>query len=129
MAVCSILYQLATRPEEQEKLYEELKRVFPDPNTPLTIQLLDQCHYLKAFIKEVLRYIQKILIHSNLLNIYSDGSGSTVRLLEMEEHYRRTPLYVVTIFRKVFKSYFQLSSQVTWRNTVRIQLHSNQNAG
>lgn len=55
MAVCSILYQLATRPAEQEKLYEELKRVIPDPNTPLTIQLLDQMHYLKAFIKEVFR--------------------------------------------------------------------------
>lgn len=55
MAVCSILYQLATRPGEQEKLYEELKRVIPDPNTPLTFQTLDQCHYLKAFIKEVFR--------------------------------------------------------------------------
>lgn len=55
MAVCSILYQLATRPNEQEKLYEELKRVIPDPNTPLTFQTLEQCHYLKAFIKEVFR--------------------------------------------------------------------------
>lgn len=55
MAVCSILYQLATRPEEQEKLYRELKRVIPDPNAPLTYQTLDQCHYLKAFVKEVFR--------------------------------------------------------------------------
>lgn len=55
MAVCSILYQLATRPNEQDKLYEELKRVIPDPNTPLTFQTLEQCHYLKAFIKEVFR--------------------------------------------------------------------------
>lgn len=58
MAVCSILYQLATRPAEQDKLYEELKRVFPDPDTPLTIQSLDQCHYLKAFVKEVLRLVR-----------------------------------------------------------------------
>lgn len=57
MAVCSILYQLATRPEEQEKVYEELRRVIPDPNTPLSIQLLDNCHYLKAFIKEVMRFV------------------------------------------------------------------------
>lgn len=55
MAVCSILYQLATRPAEQQKLYEEVKRIIPDPNTPLTIQTLDKCVYLKAFIKEVLR--------------------------------------------------------------------------
>lgn len=56
MAVCSILYQLATRQREQELVFNELKRVFPNPETPLSIQLLDQCHYLKAFIKEVFRY-------------------------------------------------------------------------
>lgn len=55
MAVCSILYQLATRQAEQQKLYDELMRVIPDPSTPLTVQLLDQCHYLKAFIREVFR--------------------------------------------------------------------------
>lgn len=61
MAVCSILYQLATRPAEQEKLYEELRRVIPDPNTPLTVQLLDKCHYLKAFVKEVLRVYSTVI--------------------------------------------------------------------
>lgn len=55
MAVCSILYQLSTRQMEQEKVYQELCRVMPDPNTPLTYQTLEQCHYLKAFIKEVFR--------------------------------------------------------------------------
>ncbi|XP_065086371.1 probable cytochrome P450 301a1, mitochondrial [Ochlerotatus camptorhynchus] len=61
MAVCSILYQLATRPAEQQKLYEELKRIMPDPKTPLTFQLLDQAHYLKAFIKEVLRVYSTVI--------------------------------------------------------------------
>nr|XP_029732297.1 probable cytochrome P450 301a1, mitochondrial [Aedes albopictus]XP_029732298.1 probable cytochrome P450 301a1, mitochondrial [Aedes albopictus]XP_029732299.1 probable cytochrome P450 301a1, mitochondrial [Aedes albopictus] len=61
MAVCSILYQLATRPAEQQKVYEELKRIMPDPNTPLTYQLLDQAHYLKAFIKEVLRVYSTVI--------------------------------------------------------------------
>lgn len=55
MAVCSILYQLSTRPELQEKVYQELCRVYPDPSQPLTYQTLEQCHYLKAFIKEVFR--------------------------------------------------------------------------
>nr|CAD7408707.1 unnamed protein product [Timema cristinae] len=41
MAVCSILYQLATRPQEQQKLYEELVRVLPSADTPLNYQLLD----------------------------------------------------------------------------------------
>lgn len=57
MAVCSILYQLATRPEEQEKIYQELVRIFPDPNTDkLCAKSLEQMHYSRAFVKEVLRY-------------------------------------------------------------------------
>lgn len=55
MAVCSILYQLATRPEEQEKIYEELMRIVPDTDVPLTTKDLDQAQYMKAFIKEVFR--------------------------------------------------------------------------
>lgn len=55
MAVCSILYQLATRPAEQEKLYQELKTILPDPNVPLDAEKLDQMVYLKAFVKEVFR--------------------------------------------------------------------------
>ncbi|XP_054740055.1 probable cytochrome P450 301a1, mitochondrial [Anastrepha obliqua] len=61
MAVCSILYQLATRPAEQQKLREELKRVLPDPGTELSIQRLDQMHYLKAFIKEVFRMYSTVI--------------------------------------------------------------------
>ncbi|XP_030557723.1 probable cytochrome P450 301a1, mitochondrial isoform X1 [Drosophila novamexicana] len=61
MAVCSILYQLATRPVEQQKVHEELKRLLPDANTPLTIPLLDQMHHLKAFIKEVFRMYSTVI--------------------------------------------------------------------
>lgn len=57
MAVCSILYQLATRPEQQEKLYQELKKVIPDPNVSLTAQHLNECVFLKAFVKEVFRFV------------------------------------------------------------------------
>lgn len=55
MAVCSLLYQLATRPEEQEKLYQELMTVLPSADTPLTTASLDKMNYLKSFIKEVFR--------------------------------------------------------------------------
>lgn len=61
MATCSILYQLATRPEEQEKIYQELKANIPDPTTPLTIQLLEKNKYTKAFIKEVLRMYSTVI--------------------------------------------------------------------
>lgn len=55
MAICSILYQLATRPEQQEKLYRELRRVLPNRNEPLTSEKLDEMVFLKAFVKEVFR--------------------------------------------------------------------------
>ncbi|KAF2885238.1 hypothetical protein ILUMI_20930 [Ignelater luminosus] len=61
MAVCSILYQLATRPEQQEKLYEELKRLIPDPNVPLNVRLLDEMVFLKAFVKEVFRVYSTVI--------------------------------------------------------------------
>ncbi|KAJ8940457.1 hypothetical protein NQ318_007158, partial [Aromia moschata] len=61
MAVCSILYQLATRPEQQDKLYEELKRVLPDPNEPLDSKKLDKMLFLKAFVKEVFRVYSTVI--------------------------------------------------------------------
>nr|CAD7444014.1 unnamed protein product [Timema bartmani] len=61
MAVCSILYQLATRPREQQKLYEELVRVLPSADTPLNYQLLDSMVYLKAFVKEVFRQYSTVI--------------------------------------------------------------------
>ncbi|XP_034244416.1 probable cytochrome P450 301a1, mitochondrial, partial [Thrips palmi] len=61
MAVCSILYQLATRPEVQEKMHAELVRVLPDPDTPLTAQHLDQLPYTKGFVREVLRMYSTVI--------------------------------------------------------------------
>jgi cytochrome P450 len=61
MATCSILYQMATRPVEQQKVYEELKRNMPDPDVPLSMTLLEQNHYMKGFIKEVLRQFSTII--------------------------------------------------------------------
>ncbi|XP_015127001.1 probable cytochrome P450 301a1, mitochondrial [Diachasma alloeum] len=61
MAVCSILYQLATRTEEQEKVYNELKQILPDPSVPLTTKHLDQAVYTKAFIREVFRVYSTVI--------------------------------------------------------------------
>ncbi|PSN46858.1 putative cytochrome P450 301a1 [Blattella germanica] len=61
MAVCSILYQLATRPEEQEKIHKELLQVLPSADTPLTSKQLDQMHYLRAFVKEVFRMYSTVI--------------------------------------------------------------------
>ncbi|KAK7603884.1 hypothetical protein V9T40_004157 [Parthenolecanium corni] len=61
MAISSVLYQIATRPEEQEKIYAELKRVFPDPNEKLTAKKIDELQYLRAFIKEVFRLYSTVI--------------------------------------------------------------------
>ncbi|KAJ4450921.1 hypothetical protein ANN_02356, partial [Periplaneta americana] len=61
MAVCSILYQLATRPEEQEKIHAELTRVLPSADTPLTSRHLDQMQCLRAFVKEVFRMYSTVI--------------------------------------------------------------------
>ncbi|EZA60039.1 hypothetical protein X777_15321 [Ooceraea biroi] len=61
MAVCSILYQLATRPEEQEKIYQELLQILPDPSVPLTTSHLDRAVYMKAFIREVFRVYSTVI--------------------------------------------------------------------
>lgn len=65
MAVCSILYQLAIRPEQQELLYNELKRILPDPTAPLDCDKLDQMVYMKAFVKEVFRYVDRSYIFTD----------------------------------------------------------------
>lgn len=78
MAVCSMLYQLATRPEEQEKVHNELKRLMPDPSTPLTLQLLDKMHHLKAFIKEVFRMYSTVIGNGRTLQEDTVISGYQV---------------------------------------------------
>uniref|UniRef100_T1HCI1 Cytochrome n=2 Tax=Rhodnius prolixus TaxID=13249 RepID=T1HCI1_RHOPR len=67
MAVCSMLYQLATRRQEQEKIHEELKRLLPNPSVKLTSTHLEQMHYLRAFIKEVFRLYSTVIGNGRML--------------------------------------------------------------
>ncbi|XP_061717347.1 probable cytochrome P450 301a1, mitochondrial [Cydia pomonella] len=61
MAVCSILYQAATRLPQQEKMAEEIARVFPDPTKPINYADLDKLHYTKAFVREVFRMYSTVI--------------------------------------------------------------------
>ncbi|XP_011568545.3 probable cytochrome P450 301a1, mitochondrial [Plutella xylostella] len=61
MAVCSILYQAAIRTKQQEKMAEEIKRVLPDPDKPITYADLDKLHYTKAFVREVFRMYSTVI--------------------------------------------------------------------
>jgi cytochrome P450 len=47
---------LARNQEKQEKLYEELKNALPDPDVPTTENTLAKLPFLRACVKETLRY-------------------------------------------------------------------------
>lgn len=61
-AVASTLYQLALHPEEQDRAYNEVCNILPDKDMHLDGKHLDELKYLKACIKETLRFV---------LNFYS----------------------------------------------------------
>jgi hypothetical protein len=50
------LLVLSANPEKQEKLHAELRAAMPDPNVPLTADILSNLTYLKACIRETTRY-------------------------------------------------------------------------
>lgn len=54
-AVSTLLYRLAINPEKQEKLREELFRLLPDKESPVTTENFDQFVYFRACLKESMR--------------------------------------------------------------------------
>jgi cytochrome P450 family 49 subfamily A len=57
-SVASVLYQLALHPEKQERLYKEICDVLPQKDAPLEATNIDNLKYLKACIKETLRFVK-----------------------------------------------------------------------
>jgi cytochrome P450 family 12 len=47
---------LAKNADRQQKLFEEIQRYVPDKDKPLTSDSLNELKYLKACIKESMRY-------------------------------------------------------------------------
>ena len=56
--VVGVLYNLSKNPDKQQKLFEEIQRYVPDKDQPVTSGILNELKYLKACVKESLRYLQ-----------------------------------------------------------------------
>ena len=57
-SVAGLLHNLAKNPEKQQKLLEEIQRYVPDKDQPVTSDILNELKYMKACIKESMRYRQ-----------------------------------------------------------------------
>jgi len=57
-SVACALYNLAKNPDKQQILFEEIQRYVPDKDQPVTSGILNEMKYLKACIKESMRYHQ-----------------------------------------------------------------------
>jgi hypothetical protein len=57
-SVANALYYLAKNPDKQQKLFEEIQQYVPDKDQPVTSNILNELRYLKACIKESMRYHQ-----------------------------------------------------------------------
>ncbi|PSN42151.1 hypothetical protein C0J52_18993 [Blattella germanica] len=61
------LYYLSKNQEKQQKLYEEIRSLLPQKEDPITADKLNEMKYLKACMKETLRYTS-ILMPLNILS-------------------------------------------------------------
>jgi cytochrome P450 family 49 subfamily A len=61
VAISSTMYQLSQNQDKQEKLYDELKNLLPNKDTPITPATLENMPFLRACIKETLRMYPVVL--------------------------------------------------------------------
>jgi len=55
---------LSENQEKQEKLRQELKRVMPNPDSPITAEMLNEMKYLRACIKEGMRFLHNYFFNN-----------------------------------------------------------------
>ncbi|KAK4877763.1 hypothetical protein RN001_010269 [Aquatica leii] len=68
IALASTMYQLSQNPDKQQKVFEELQSVLPNPKSDVDNMAQENLHYLKACIKETLRMYPVIIGNGRSLN-------------------------------------------------------------
>jgi cytochrome P450 len=64
-----VLYQLALHPEKQALAYEEICKVLPQRDAPLEAINIDNLKYLRACIKETLRFVKIVALSVKVVKI------------------------------------------------------------
>nr|XP_016929985.1 probable cytochrome P450 49a1 [Drosophila suzukii] len=71
VAASSTIYQLAKNPEKQQRLFDELQKVFPHREAEINQNVLEQIPYLRACVKETLR--MRPVVIANGRSLQSDA--------------------------------------------------------
>lgn len=110
VAATSTIYQLSQNPDKQEILYKELKSIMPDVRSPVDTKILEQMPFLRACIKETLRYYHSFTLLSHKIycisfrdefsKISHSFADCIPLLLVMVEIYNRMRLSMVFRFQK-----------------------------
>ena len=99
------LYCLATNPEKQQKLREQIMEVAPNPETPITPKVIDALSYLKACVKEGFRFfpigteVSRIPQSDIVIGGYQIPAGTHVQLnnnmlLRMAKYFEDPETYI-----------------------------------
>ncbi|XP_020713396.1 probable cytochrome P450 49a1 [Ceratitis capitata] len=67
VAISSTIYQLAKNPDKQQKLFKELRNVFPMREAEIDQSALEKIPYLRACIKETLRMYPVVIANGRSL--------------------------------------------------------------
>ncbi|XP_043948137.1 probable cytochrome P450 49a1 isoform X2 [Drosophila biarmipes] len=71
VAASSTIYQLAKNPDKQQRLFDELQKVFPHREAEINQNVLEQMPYLRACVKETLR--MRPVVIANGRSLQSDA--------------------------------------------------------
>ncbi|XP_055380217.1 probable cytochrome P450 49a1 [Condylostylus longicornis] len=78
VAASSTIYQLSKNPDKQEKLFNELKNIFPNQKANIDQNALEKIPYLRACIKETLRMYPVVIANGRSLQTDSIIAGFEV---------------------------------------------------